>query len=377
MEWLEQNIDAYRIVSEILGQMRVDIRQQLEAVYGDKWYRDGLPEKVFERLVASKEREKSIDWYEGHYQQIMDYADFADLIEILEKNAEYFPSFIGLAPSSSLLHARFLELDVMREKLGRARPISETELSFLGTFHLRFRKAAREFTEAEAPLPAITEETVEEPPTAVTADVQEKNGAKAAEEEVKPQPEPEKVTPTVSEKPAAAPQRPARAPQRLATVKEEPTPQPEDEPETDPEPEPQSPVDEPQQTSAEDDRLDDDVTESTGSPQNLADALEQSDHRAVLREIYREVTAIAEGVWTSEVTPAPLVWEQVTASEWYELNFSRLGLHPLSVFYEVTGKIDQQVREGGTKAELQDFLKESNFAKTLLALRDMFQNNNI
>ena len=97
----------------------------------------------------------------------------------------------------------------------------------------------------------------------------------------------------------------------------------------------------------------------------------------MLRELYREVTAIAEGVWSSEVTPAALVWDQVTTSDWYERNFSRLGLQPLSVFYEVTAKVDKKVRAGAERKELQEFLKEINFAKTLLSLRDMFQANNI
>ena len=158
MEWLEQNIDAYRIVSEILGELRLTVRQRLENLHGEEWYRKGLPEDVFKRLIAAKEREKSIDWYEGQYQEIMDYAVFADLIEILEHSPEAFPSFLGLAPSTALLNARFLELDVMRAKLGRARPISETELSFLGTFHLRFRKAAQEAKEESSDLPPPREE---------------------------------------------------------------------------------------------------------------------------------------------------------------------------------------------------------------------------
>ena len=82
-------------------------------------------------------------------------------------------------------------------------------------------------------------------------------------------------------------------------------------------------------------------------------------------------------MWSSEGTPAALVWEQVTSSDWYERNFSRLGLQPLSVFYEVTAKVEERVRGGAERKELQDFLKETNFAKTLLSLRDMFQANNI
>jgi len=67
----------------------------------------------------------------------------------------------------------------------------------------------------------------------------------------------------------------------------------------------------------------------------------------------------------------------VVASDWYEVNFSRLGLQPLSVFHEVTEKVDKKLRSGADRSELQEFLKETNFAKTLLALRDMFQANNI
>ena len=71
------------------------------------------------------------------------------------------------------------------------------------------------------------------------------------------------------------------------------------------------------------------------------------------------------------------MWDQVIASDWYEANFSRLGLHPLSVFYEVTANVEKKRRSGADRKELEDWLKEMNFAKTLLSLRDMFQTNNI
>ena len=379
MEWLEQNIDAYRIVSEILGEMRLTIRQRLETIHGEEWYNKGLPDVVFKRLVAAKEREKSIDWYEGQYHEVIDYAVFADLIEILEHSPGTFPSFMGLAPSAALLHARFLELDVMRAKLGRARPISETELSFLGTFHLRFRKAAREAEEEvfEAPAPAEQSrgEELEHAP----------------EEEVPSTPEAEpEPEPAVQEEPARA----AKAPPDQAvhtdfdaaaggSVARDES---EVKPETPSETEEEIPI-RILRDAAEDDDVGDeqglpadesvDDTPKIVGPKRLAEALSANDHRTVLREIYREVTAIAEGVWSSEGTPAPLVWDQVTASDWYERNFSRLGLQPLSVFYEVTAKVGEKIRSGAERIELQEFLKESNFAKTLLSLRDMFQANNI
>jgi hypothetical protein len=388
MDWLEQNIDAYRIVSEILGQMRRGIREGLEAVYGDTWYRDGLPDEVFQRLVAAKERERSIDWYEGQYQQIMDYAVFGDLIEILEKNAEHFPSLTALAPSSALLQARFLELDVMRAKLARARPISETELSFLGTFHLRFRKAF-----AEAPRPAATADS------APQAESPEPEAAPPAPP--KPDPKPRPAAPKTSpvNPPAARPKSDAARSVKAPAGGEEATPSapPKRRVQSATTPAGAAGIGDDEDTVAERrtvsdrDRDDepiadspaprghtgDDGSDSRVGPKKLAAALEANDHRTVLRELYREVTAIAEGVWSSDVTPAPLVWEQVTASDWYENNFSRLGLHPLSVFYEVTANVEKMMRTGGTKKDLQELLKEMNFAKTLLALRDMFQANNL
>jgi len=393
MEWLEQNIDAYRIVSEILGELRVTVRQRLEQIHGEDWYKAGLPDEVFKRLIAAKEREKSIDWYEGQYQQIMDYAVFADLIEILEHNPEAFPFFMGLAPSTALLNARFLELDVMRAKLGRARPISETELSFLGTFHLRFRKAAQEAREdeADAPPPPAPEkpkpEVMETEPEVMEPEPEAVSKPKI---EAVPTPEPveEVVPPTASSRPQRAVQTDVKttATTREARARKQDTDDSEaakppsgvedDIPtnvlrdgsaqgeEADPpaSPRPKGPVDE--------------ISKTIG-PKKLDEALSTNDHRTVLRELYREVTSVAEGVWSSEVTPAPMVWEQVTASDWYERNFSRLGLQPLSVFYEVTAKVDKKVRGGAERKELQEFLKETNFAKTLLSLRDMFQANSI
>lgn len=381
MEWLEQNIDAYRIVSEILGELRLAVRQRLEQIHGEEWYKKGLPDGVFKRLIAAKEREKSIDWYEGQYQQIMDYAVFADLIEILEHSPESFPSFMGLAPSTALLNARFLELDVMRAKLGRARPISETELSFLGTFHLRFRKAAQEAQEeafeAAPPSDEAKEEVVEEE---LVEEV-------VSASEPEPQPEPvvgkERAAPAAPAPPKRAVQTGVGASAKASSAREhseEKKKSPsgvEDDIPTNVLREDDADTEEPAEASPTQGKGPVDEISKAVGPKKLAEALSTNDHRTVLRELYREVTAIAEGVWSSEVTPAPLVWEQVTSSDWYERNFSRLGLQPLSVFYEVTAKVDKKVRAGAERKELQEFLKETNFAKTLLALRDMFQANNI
>ncbi|MFV2071456.1 MAG: hypothetical protein ACC742_02235 [Thermoanaerobaculales bacterium] len=365
MEWLEQNIDAYRIVAEVLTELRETVKNGLEAKYGSTWYQDGLPEGLLDRLVAAKEREQAIDWYESQYQQVMDYAVFPDLLEILEENAETFPGILGLAPSAALLHARFLELEVMRAKLGRTRPISETELSFLGTFHLRFRRAMRKKENTQravgdpaseirpaAGTPGKRSGKPSSAPIAVELTEDEDGNVTAVEASV--------VKPVEDMKPGP-PKRPVQTSAGQGDRQEQ---EPQPKPTPAPEPESDAPTDE-------------DNGGFEGGPKKLARALDDNNHAAVLRQLYREVTAIAEGIWTDDVIPAPLVWEQVTAHDWYELNFSRFGMQPLSEFYDVISKVDKKTSAGIAKGELQEFLKEVNFAKILLSLRDMFQNNNI
>ncbi len=368
MEWLEQNIDAYRIIADVLGELRDAVRLGLEREHGEKWYRKGMPEAVLERLVAAKEREQAIDWYESQYQQIMDYAVFPDLLEIIEHNSNSFPEITGLAPSAALLNARFMELEVMRAKLGRTRPITESELSFLGTFHLRFRKAmadSRGVAKLSEQSPAresrSRERTVEE------AEIEEV--AKAPDDTSKDR-QGAKSKPAAADAGLRPPRRPVQTPSKRAAEKDG---EKEKRKKAPPTPDDNEPID------VDDDG--DDNASGDPSPEKgkkkLTQALAEGDNPAVLRELYREVTAIAESMWSSDVIPAPLVWDQVTGSEWYELNFSRLGLQPLSDFYDVISTVDKKLSAGIDKNELQDLLKEANFAKILLGLRDMFQRNNV
>ena len=105
--------------------------------------------------------------------------------------------------------------------------------------------------------------------------------------------------------------------------------------------------------------------------------MKEKDDQAVLRELYREVTGIAEVIWTTEEIPTTAIWDRVSTNPWYEATFSRLELRPLSDFYELISQVRAKRKAGVRKAEIQRFLNDSNFATTLLALRDMFQKNQI
>ncbi len=349
MDGVEQNIDAYRIVFEILNEMRSMLRHELERVHGRDWPRAGLPRQVLERLIERKEKEKSIDWYETEYQELTDFAGFEDLLHILEHNSTLLGEVRKLAPSPALLHARFLELEVMCSKLGLARPISENELSFLGTFHLRFRKAL----EAQGAAPqAVAAPPPAREPAALTVEEEDEEVAATVEiEEPVAAGPPPKATPKKPTPPPVAPVKPpsnAPASQMLHPDGAERL-----------EPPKAAPASAAAQLPA------------------IDTALENNDHRAIFRELYREVMELAEGLWTSDLPGNPKVWDKVRVSEWYELNFARRGLKPLSDFYEVLSQVWERMHQGMARDELQDFLKKSNFAQLLLSLRDMFQKNQV
>jgi hypothetical protein len=383
MDFLDQNLDAYRIIAEILNDLRTLVQKTLQAKHGKEWYRTGLPSSVFDRLIEVKEQEKAIDWYETEYQKIINYALFPELLEIAESDPEAFAPLFKLAPSAALLNARFLELEVMRAKLGRARPVSESELSFLSTFHIRFRKATGDLREAvsgsapptssgetdsELAVDEITDEMpVEPPPEPADHEGSLPEDASTAESTHDEEPESETVSETP---PTTAPATPRIAPPRrpvqmlhssrastAAAVAPVAAPDHEEE--------------ESQDESQEEP---DSTRVARGS---LSQALEDSDSKAILRELYREVTTLAESIWSSDVPPGAMVWQQVRSSSWYEVNFSKLGLKPLSDFYDVFSSVESKLEDGVARDQLQDYLKEVNFAQILLAMRDMFQRNHI
>ncbi len=357
MEWLERNLEAYRLLAQVLTELRTTLRRDLERIHGETWFRTGLPDGMLDRLIDAKEREKAIDWYENEYQEVMDYAVFPDLFEVLELNAEHFPDITRLAPSLALLHARFLELEVIRGKLGRTRPVSDGEVAFLGTFHSRF-EAARAGNRSSTKTTTTPSDADDRPSDNGTSE--ELPASPAPAEDGQGQTEPA-APPATETAPPTAPeaQEPAGGPPRRKATR---PPQRPAQATATPQPEPAAADVEPPPDEA-----------PNGKRPSLLQALEANDTRNILRELYREVTTIADGIWTSGTAPSTPMWDAVSTSSWYEVNFSKVGLRPLSDFYEVVSQVATRIDDGVPRADLQKFLKEINFAQVLLALRDMFQ----
>ena len=321
------NTDAYRLVGECLFRIRHLLRDALRAIYGESW-ENGVPEERLGYLQQRRSREASNNWHLIDTSDVLDYAGFADLFEVIEANPQLQGLFSSLASDVNVLRIRFMELDTILTRIAYIREVADNEMNFLVTFDERIRKvvaAPKSFTPAP-PGGNVRPARVTEP---------------AAHGERKAEPP--------ADKPAAAPPTPTKEKKAEAAGRKPAAPAPSPEvPET---PEP----------------------EAAGPSNDLVAALAEHKDGAVLLALYGEITAIADGLWNQSTPPFPAVWEKVRESEWYHQRFATLGLKSVSDFYGLVDVARDRLSGGASRAEMQELLKERNFAQILLALRELFR----
>ena len=136
------NVDAYRAAAEALQQTRALIRRELERLHGRAWEERGLPEPVRGFLLGRRERETGIMWRLPEIVDLLDYAGFANLHDIVADTPALVALFRAMLPDPTLLRTRFLELDVVLNRVAFARPLSPVELEFLHGFAQRLAALA-------------------------------------------------------------------------------------------------------------------------------------------------------------------------------------------------------------------------------------------
>ncbi|MEW6337189.1 MAG: hypothetical protein AB1625_07285 [Acidobacteriota bacterium] len=324
MAKLDLNLDAYRLIAECLHRIRQVLREELRALHGDDWAEAGLPEELRENLSLRRSHEASINWHLSDSADLLDYAGFSNIYDVVAASPDILRRFASLAPDPNVLRIRFLELDTILNRIAFIRPVTDTEMGFLVSFDERLRKVAAGPSPAERP-------------------------AKPAPEPTRPAPLPERPRPA---EPPAAEERPAKdtKPAPKAASKIAPAAAP-------PKPSPA-----PEKTS-----------EAPVADGAFEDALAGGKDPVILSSLYREITSLADGLWSHGAPAAPHVWEKVRESEWYNQHFAQLGLKPVSDFYALVEEARDRMLTGISRSELQELLKERNFAQVLLSLRELFK----
>jgi hypothetical protein len=333
MAKLDTNLDACRLSSEILLRLRKILRDTLSALHGKGWEEIGIPEGIRDFLVQRQAREASINWNLSDAIDVLDFAGFVNLHEVICANDLLLQRFLPLAPDPSVLRIRFLELDTILSRIAYARPISEGDLGFLVSFDERLRKTSTTPPTAEeiAAAKARPPKTVAAAPPAVEA-------APAPAPRPAPPPPKPPAQAAPAARPAPAPPEPEPAP---APVVEAPPPAP--------------------------------GAQEFG-PKELDAALKRADDKTILAALYREVTALADGLWNGAIqSQQAKTWEKVRESQWYHDRFGKLGLKPISDFFGLFETAKEKTLSGTSKSDLQEFLKEHNFVQVLLALKSLFK----
>lgn len=334
MAKIDINLDAYRLAAECLFRIRLLMREALRATHGDDWLEQGIPEELYGHLSNRRAREASINWHLSDSADLLDYTGFANIYDIIAANETLEGLFSSLAPDPNVLRIRFLELDTILNRIAYVRPVADTEMGFLVSFDERIRRIA-------VP-PGAGRSTAAKPTAAKSAPKREVKPAPASDpadeptSPVPPTPGREKkvdalAPKTVSPAPPATEERPTitlQGPAELAT-----------------------------------------------SASHLDEALLAGKDSLILSALYREITAMADGLWTQAAPALPITWERVRESDWYNDRFTRLGLKSVSDFYSLVEEAREKLLGGTSRNDLQEFLKERNFAQVLLSLRELFRHH--
>jgi hypothetical protein len=333
---LEINLDACRLSSEILRRLRSIVRETLRTLFGDDWITAGVPPELWQHLSRRQAREASINWNLSDDVDILDYAGFGDIYDLIVTHEPLLERFLTLAPDASVLRIRFLELDTIISRIAYARPVTETELGFLASFDERMKRAG----DGTAPVARGARPAAQARPPAVKT---------APAPPPPPAPAEAPAAPEPPEAPATAPPPPpakaARKGQAEAAKAAEPAPEL--------------------------------APPKGGRPigtRELEAALKKADDKQILSALYHEITKLADGLWNGDVGSLTAgTWNTVRESGWYKERFSKLGLRPLSDFYGLFESVREKAHGGASRNEQQDFLKDHNFVQVLLALKELFR----
>jgi hypothetical protein len=323
---------------------------------------------VFRRLVVRKENETPLDRFSGDYEELMTYANFRDLSDIIVGNDVLKDRLTILEPrdGASLLD-RLHELEEMRRSISSGKPADKGDEARLKEYFEEFRSAIKG---AKAPPPdtpksasepagsSSDEETLDsifgedEPPRPAEAPsptphpgrlvvkVSSSGLHKAAEKSESPPKADPPSKPTKSWTSADAAVGSIETPVTHVSVR----PGPE-------EPGPEGPVEE---------------------AERVEKALREKDDAAILKALHVEVTEIADGMLRRDPKHGHFVWEVVGRRGWFEENREEFKLDPLERFYGLADTFLEAFASGAKSSELKKILADAAFSKMLLGLREVF-----
>ena len=361
-------IDAKRILNDLLVNFRRIVHRGLVNYSGELWYREGLPSDVFRRLVVRKENETPLDRFSGDYEELMTYANFRDLADIIVGNDVLKERLTVLEPrdGASLLD-RLHELEEMRRAATSSSPISDQDQANLARYFDEFRNAVKRGSRPhDDPKPSVTRRAPKppSPPTAEEETLESIFGDEEPPADPRPSPRGRLVVKVSS-----------GGLRDGAPATEDQTGRPR------PEPPPPASV----SVADEVGSVETPVTDVSSRPgggddggglidelEKIERALRDDDDSAVLKALHVEVTEIADGMLRRDPKQGHLVWQLVGRHGWFERRKEQYGLQPLEDFYRLADDFLEAFSSDAKSSDLKNMLSEAGFSRMLLDMREMF-----
>jgi hypothetical protein len=370
----DPNTEGYQIMADILVTLRRIVHRGLEKIAGSTWYLDGLPEGLFERLVERKEKEASIDRFNGEYQELISFASLDDLAEIVEFNDELAKLLSGIGPDETTLVERLRQIEALRLKLAATAPFDDDDLEELVEYHQDLKRAlSRRKKQAVDPSPPESRADLGSPEAEDADPVDERPSGEPEQEpteEAMPVEDPENTQSDAADSTEDAGERAAVSdvnPYATEMAKVEELSQadivtadaygtvaarlevPQDEP----------------------------ASETGAEASEIEQAVAADDDRAALEILRREVMSVAEAVLQNDPPQEYPVWESLGLTGWLNRKRDELGLEPVERFYRVAEGVLEMRLAGHSADEVKEFIDRSRFSSLLLELRELFMKHQL
>lgn len=360
-------IDAKRTLNDLLVNFRRIVHRGLVNYSGELWYREGLPSDVFRRLVVRKENETPLDRFSGDYEELMTYANFRDLADIIVGNDVLKERLTVLEPrdGASLLD-RLHELEEMRRAAASGSPISDREEANLARYFDEFRNAvkrgSRPTDDPKPPAPprvpkpappTADEETLEsifdddEPPAA-------KQPSRRGRLVVKVSSGGLRDGSGATDQATVAPRRAPPAATSVSVTDEVGS------------------VETPVTDVSSRPGGGDDEGGLIDELEKIERALRDGDDAAVLKALHVEVTEIADGMLRRDPKQGHLVWQLAGRHGWFDRCKDKYALQPLENFYRLADDFLEAFSSDAKSSDLKNMLSGAGFSRLLLDMREMF-----
>ena len=320
--------------------------------------------------MVRKENETPLDRFSGDYEELMTYANFRDLADIIVGNEALRERLIVLEPrgGASLLD-RLHELEEIKKNISSSRSASDEDAAKLQQYFDEFRAAIKR----GKPVSPSPQDRRTSPPEEKAETAPEDETIDSIFDEEQPPPPP-----------APAKNRPGRLVVKVSAgglrkfasdAESSPSPEPEEEPQSSFANESvamKTPVTDVSTVPGPHD------SEAKG-PIEVAEgielALRDDDDAAILKALHIEVTEIADGMLRRDPKHGHLVWQQAKKRGWFEAHREEYELDPLEEFYGLAQTFLDTFASGAKSSELKAILADAGFSKLLLKLREMFLNS--